>query len=549
MKKLLKICFLLTIVVTVSCSDDEYTPPYGDYSSKLLWTSGEWDATEKSVVIDTYVSFQDLSQGLLSHEWRIPEGNNFLNSSFTEDDTDYTNFIIPNSGLSTKESLAHVLFRKSGIQEVKLHNVYMDSVPNSSRIGNSWLYEETFTVDVFAHPTPKFKIYNNDTEVFSVSESDNPNFDDKDSWPTLDVEAGGTLSLVDLTTEGRPSSRDWITVGGKPEISSDSVADIKYNRLGEYYLSMASKRNNPKDSIHKWAGVKINVIPSSQPFEFGGEMNMDPNGKISFSVTGEVESMLNQEDNFTVHVVNTDAGFDQNIPVSTATVNSSDGTIIELTLTEPVFNTDEITVSFSGGTITSVDERVLDDFGPIPVVIDLGASVLIDSWASYENSSNNYRSAFAAGFWTWRGFNGSELAPYWSRTTEKAYSGSSSMRYQAVNGITERTILQGSDFSRPNGIPAGKYRISFMVYLEEGNTMSTMRTYVIKPWQNRAWDLSTLPRGEWVEISRIDDIGSDIASGDRFDIEFPIGDNPDALTGSQTIYLDNLKFVPLIPRP
>ncbi|UMB61716.1 hypothetical protein MHL31_05795 [Lutibacter sp. A80] len=560
MKKILIISLLfLTLGFTIGCEDD-YEAPFGDYSS-FSWYTGDgvaanFDLTEKQINIDNYIAFYDVSQNAISHKWTIPASCNFLNKEITDKDSIYTPFIIP--GTESAEDLANVLFVEPGIQEVVLTNVFKDSVANSSKLSDgSWEIEQKFTVDVFANPNPACEIFKYDysdplnptlVKVLTLTQDQIPSEEEIDSWQTVSIEAGQDLMYVDKSTEGRPTGTKWYLDGGKPETSGGDTAVVKYNKLGEFTSYMESIRAGeevPKKTISKIIPLKIEVLPSTAPFVRTGKVSITDN-VISFSVTGEVAALVQQEDFFTVHVTNETAGFDQNIAVSSAKINSEDATIIELTLAEPVYNTDTITLAYSGGNIVSVDSRVLDDFEPTIVTMDLGSNVLVESWAGFENASssgNTTRKADCDGYWV--GAANDNLGLPFYRTTDKFYEGEASMKYESADGVVT-VALQGSDFSKPNGIEAGTYRVSYMVYLEPGNTMKTFTNIIQKPSQEIVWDIENLPRGEWIEISQ-DITTAAIASGTRFDLKVVVSNNSDAV-GLQKMYFDNLSWVKLIPR-
>lgn len=551
MKKILIVSILLlTLGFAVGCEDD-YVAPYGDYSS-FSWYTAEgiaknFNTTEKNINIDNYIGFYDVSQNAVSHKWTIPSSCKFLNKEFTEADSVYTSFIIP--GTVSNEDLANVLFVENGLQEINLVNVFNDSVPNSSKLlDGTWVIEQSFMVDVYANPNPECKILYKGEEVFVLTADMDPSIEEMSSWPTLTIEAGEELVYLDMSTIGRPTGRKFTLEGAKPETSSKEESIVKYNKLGTFTGSMESIRSDediPSKTISKLIPLKIEVTPSSAPFVQTGKITVE-NNVILLSVTGEVEKMVKQEEFFTAHVINTTAGFDENIAIKTAKINALDATIIELTLSEPIYNTDEITLSFAGGEIVSVDSRVLAEFGPESVSIPLGNSVLVDTWAGFETFKDNWKSANCTGYWVGNtnDDSGSKTDPIFNRVEDKFYEGTASMRYKF--DISKVIGLQGSDFSKPNGLPAASYRISFMVYLEPGNTMKMFRTILQNPFTILYWDVENLPRGEWVEVSQVLEVPA-IASGTKHDIKIEPEDNP-GVTGEQIIYFDSQKWIPLDPR-
>jgi hypothetical protein len=577
---------LLNFVFTTSCTEgpEEYsTDGSNDFSSfKAYVTLDNTSAETKQINVDSYVGFYDLSFNAIDHEWKIPESGKFLNKNFTEDDSIYTKFIIPTNAKVSNEELINVLFTESGIKEVKLVNSFQDSVPQSVKVGGEWVVDRIFTIDVFANPVPTGKVYRQNyipnpadptgptiwdesnpySEILFVAEGDNPKEEEMGSWNEVVIEAGEKLKFEDLSSVGRVDAVRWHVEGGKPETSGNLEAEITYNKLGDYTAWFESKRTNdvgPSKDISKLIPLRIKVIASSKPFVINGNVRMDADQVISFAVTGEMESIVGQTDKFIVNVKNSAASFDQDIAVATVGINNEDATIIELTLSEPVFNTDEITISYSGGSIESVDARNLGDFGPIPVSFDLGASVLNADWAGFENAWTNHsigqngfdRRGGISGYWI-GGANKTGNHLFFLRNTDVVAPGGStaSVKYSAPDGVVKVT-LQGSDFSKPNGIAAGNYRVSYMVYIGASSTITGFKNVWSKTsatYPNLVWDLSTIEKDTWVEVSQMITIDSDISSGGQFNLLMDPVDNPLATSGAQEIYFDDLKWIKLNER-
>ena len=530
---------LFILMFTTSCDNDDYDAPYGDFSSFAWYTSEAGTEIEDSdyvlAVRDTII-FSDLSQNALSHEWIIP--------------AESSRFVAP-GGLAT-DNTVNIRFDQSGIHEVMLKNMFKDSVTGGVQMNQYWEVEKIFTIDVFADIKPEFKIFKGDEEILNVLAGNNPSAGDSNSWPTVTLEAGEELTYMDLSTIGRPDGRTWSLNGGSPDSSNAESASIGYYGLGTFEAgSVLVKRTDaekPDGETTKIIPLKIEVIPSSQPFVQVGQIREDASEVISFSVSGQIATLDGEEGNFTVHVVNAAAGYDQNIAVQSASINSSDLTKVDLVLAEPIFNSDDITIEYTAGNIVSVDTRVLESFGPVNVRMHENESIIGEAWAGYEVASTNWKKAFAEGFWV--GNSNIQADPFFARNDVMINSGVASMRFKSPNGI-ETKALQGSNFTKggatPHGIPtlpAGTYKVSYMVYLEAGNTTQTFRTIL----QNEGgivtlWDVSTLPRGEWVEISS--EITTTVdATNKRFDLKFDANDNS-GVTGEQIMYFDDLTWRPI----
>lgn len=525
---------LFILIFATSCESEDYEAPYGDFSSFAWYTSAagtEVDNSEYVIAINDTIIFSDVSQNEISHEWLKPDQTAFV------------------KGVSTDNTVS-IKFQQSGIKEVILKNIFKDSVNGGVLIDGNWEVEKIFTIDVFADIKPAFKVFKGDEEVLSVLANDEPLASNSNSWPTITLEAGEELTYQDFSTIGRSDSRTWQFNNASIDSTNAETVVIGYYGLGNTTAgSVTVKRKEkevPEGETLKLIPLNINVIPSSQPFEQVGAIKEGETEVISLNVSGQIETLEGEEGNFIVHVVNTASGYDENISVASATINNDNLTQIDLVLDAPIFNSDEITVEFTGGNIVSIDSRVLSSFGPIKVKGYRNESVIGEAWAGFEVGATNWKSAFATGYWV--GNSNDQASPFFSRSDVMFNSGVASMKFSSPDGIESKT-LQGSFFTNgnktPHGIPtlpAGTYEVSYMVYLEVGNTTQTFRT-IIQGGDITFWDISALPRGEWVEISNTITTTSD-TKGKRFDIKFEPSDNM-GVTGAQIMYFDDLTWRPI----
>jgi len=567
MKNIRIITAILCLAILWTCSDDEYqdyTAP--DTLSDVSWLIG-FDRNSQdpfSINAGTHLPFFDLSQGLVSHEWQIEEGNFFLEVGFNNNDS-LPEFIDEDAGLSISEPKAFVLFNNSGFNKVRLFNKFNEPVSYASsqgvfeavQEGNLWVIDTTFTFDVFAKLNPAFKVFQDGVEILSVTEADMPSIDDIDAWPTVDVEAGTALTFEDLSTVGRPNGRSWRFPDGTPNQTGGITANVSFFQLGTFTGEMRSFRIAPLPTSNetKLIPLKVNVIPSSQPFVFSGELKEDENEKISFQVNGETVPFSGQEANFTVNVSNADTGFNQVIPVQTATISSSNATFIELTLTQAIYNSDTITVTYNNASdgITSTDTRVLQSFGPENVQMFFGNNILPgNSWASFEPSGGGVNNAYASNQYFIPGGqgNGQFGDLIWERVTTNSIDGDASMRYQLPAGEDLPLInLFGFGLADgPGGVPAGSYRVSYKVFKENSN-ITTFRIEFGNPTTDiKIFDISTVPNNEWVEVSQTITFNQDLTIDNyRTTLRILAGDNP-GITGPQLLYFDDLSLIELEPR-
>ncbi len=354
--------------------------PLNEYSDVDWYTSTFGEAS--LVGVEDYLSFSDLSHNATSHVWSFSEesGCKFLTGGITRQDSTYYPFIDEEATTSSFDETVHILFTKAGLQNVRLRNTFdeyvsfkgLDTLEAVYQNGE-WVIDTTFVVDVYDTIQSALKVFYEDVEIADA----NVNFDqqvflaDSASWPTIEIMAGESLKFVDMTTVGRPTDRTWYFNGGNPSTSTDSAAVAYFYKLGTFYSRLVCSRtgnNIPAGYKMKYVPLKVKVNKSNLPFELTGNIVEAEDETIKISVSGEVKAFSGLEDNFTVHVTNPN-GFDQDIAVQSAKVSSSNGTIIELSLAEPIYNSDNITVSYVGNTIQSLDQRDLAAFTDVSVAM------------------------------------------------------------------------------------------------------------------------------------------------------------------------------------
>jgi hypothetical protein len=578
--------------VVLSCEENTYKAYNApDELSDVSWLLGldpnrpSRDAQFK-INIDTYISFFDLSQGTTSHEWVIEEGNNFLENTFSSTD-DLTKFIKPNSGLSTAEGKAHVLFRNSGINKVRLLNKFKTGVTpnmssndgtniivNSSQQGGDFAMDIEFVFDVYANILPAFLVLKDGNQVLNVTETDIPDINDESTWPVIEVEAATALTFVDKSSIGRPNRVTWLIQDGVPNQTGTPAlgsASIKFYKLGTFNAGIIRSirqpqvvngvtDDSPRAVVEKIIPLKVKVVQSSQPFIFDNALTENVSEILQFRVNGEVKAFSGQESNFTVNVKNTAVGFDQNITVQTARVKDGDATFIELILAAPIYNSDKITVTYNGTSILSADDRVLQSFAIKPVLMYFGSNVLpSNSWGSFEPDGGGVNNAFASSKYFIPGGQGNGQygagEEIYTRSTDRSYVGGASMRYKLPNVAIPTVNLFGFGLADgPNGMPAGTYQVSYWVYIEAGTTLSTFRMEFGNPVLDYLYfDISSVERGKWVRVIANDPavIPTNLGSSDkerRTTLRILEEDNS-GVTGAQLMYFDELTLIQLEVRP
>ncbi|MDO6519006.1 hypothetical protein [Zobellia uliginosa] len=553
--RLLIICF--TVLMTSCQNDDEYEAP-DTLSDVAYYTSVFPGSPFNASAEKDVISFMDASQGAITHEWTIEEGNFFLKPGFKANDS-LPSFINEELGLSTSDKTAHVMFMNEGINKVCLKNTFGEPVTlqtedgpiSAVQEGDVWVFEKCFEIDVFAKDIqPAFKVLQDGEEILSVGPNDEIN-KDASTWPVVDVEVNKTLTFVDLSTVGRPNDRTW-GFSGIPKSSTDSIAEVAFLNFGttSNVGSIRSSRIAPLPTASTFMPIplKVRVVSSSQPFEILSEISENESGKLTFQVSGIVDpaSLSGESGNFTVNVVNEASGFDQNIAVQTVGINSEDGSILELTLAEPVYNSDRITVSYAEGNIRSTDQRVLNAFEDKKATLNAGEDVLAsDERYSFEIEEDRGNGGNTAGWWT------NHNNPWYFMGTQEisAADGTRVVRFHAddyamVPDVTWFWGLSAAETAAlvPN---AGAYRLSIKVYRESGSTIGAFVINTNPEWVISVVDFSEGEDGQWmtyeVDIELTDAM-------ERLNIGVRKADNP-SVSGPQTFYIDDIKLAPIEARP
>ncbi|MDN5211754.1 carbohydrate binding domain-containing protein [Fulvivirgaceae bacterium BMA12] len=481
MKNKLIILALFISGLFIACEEDNIEP--ANFSDAAWYTSiFRTPDNEYKIGIDDFISFSDLSQNVVDHNWTIPGGNFFLEGPITRQDSLLDEFIVNAGDTVSEDMTVHVLFKKSGLQTVKLYNTFTDSVAYrgldtipAQQINGKWVIENIFVVDVY------------DTIVADVSIRQKGAIVPLGS-DTIFVEAGDELEFIDITTIGRPDTRSWSVAG---ESSSDSVATIVFKKLGVFHASFTSSRtgqNIPGD----WDPLKIpnpiKVIPSSKPFVLTGDIVELEDETIQVPYNGEFQPFINQEQFFTVKV--NDVSFD----ISSVGINSQDATLLEIKLVDKIYRPDVITVSYAGGDLQSTDTRSAGAFTDVPVVMH-DVNLLSQAAYGFEDGGTA---------WAARWDNNADF----EFTTDKAASGTYSVKVDKKDGQANGGI---ESVNAQFDLEAGKtYVYRYKVWVDPSSAGNgTFDTWYLGQWKHFWVDAVNVPKGEWHTVTHEYTAGAD----------------------------------------
>ncbi|XMO85856.1 PKD domain-containing protein [Algibacter sp. AS12] len=569
---------LIAFLALFNCGPKDDFEPLSDLVVADLFTPSLNRVDETTInniipiSVNDFSSLADLSQGVVSRSWSISPGTRFLKDTFQRKDSlNLEAFIDPELNSSNWRPTVHVLFQEPGEKIVTLNSFFPQPVSylgkDAVQVEDLWRLSNSLTYDVYARLNAEASITNTTTsEEVLLTAGQNPSATDTSGFTTLTLEAGTTLNFKDLSTIGRPDGRVWNFESGTPETSEDQEIDVLYNRPGEYSATITVNRNKKGKGLFfaeqtKTLPVIVKIIPSTQPFVISNNgMAVDDNNPtlgtniLSFPVNGIVETVGNSSANFTVDITN--GSFTTSSSPSAVRISSSNGSVVELVLSEPIYNSDTVTISYNGTSIESIDQRTLEAFTNVSVD-NLFTNFLTDvANPSMETSVANERNANTLGYGLFVG-GGNNLdnakntdgSLFIDRSTERSSDGNASLKFNANmpfdNGIgflsLSNTLLSNSN------IPAGDYMLTFDMYIENGSDFEGI-FQVIQQGEPRTQTVSiNAPNtDEWFTVKREFTAGS--ALGGNLIFNFRDSDNP-SISGRQVFYLDNLQIIGVEKRP
>lgn len=517
MKKIILYSALSLTLAAVGCQD-EYEAPDSLYD--VAWCVNQTAASLMERNQGDYMSFLDMSVNASSHTWGIEEGNYFLNGGFGDGDS-LALFINEEMGLETTDVQVNVLLNNPGTNYIRLYNTFDEkvswngSVPLTSVYDadiDKWVIDTLLEVYVFETMQPAAEIYKETTvvdattgeevleytKVCTVEAGVEYSLKDSLSWPEVELMAGERLQAIDMTTIGEPSSRTWSFRGSNTSSSGDSIAYAPYYSLGSYVgLSLTAVRStpSPEASVSTNIPLRVKVIQSTIAFSASGDATEQEDETLLLGVTGELETLpLTAASDFTVYATNTTSGFSGEIAIKSIKVYSSDATKLVITLDEPIYNSDEITITYNGASsaeneIASVDERILQPFSDVETEMFYTASVLGGS-ASLDFETAGSEAMYPAdGWWT-------PAPESWYYSTDMFASGNASV---CVSGTDLTDTRMQATVTIPD---AGTYLLRCAIFIDasKNSGLTALNTIFTGPWIDNAFDLSSVERGKWVTV-------------------------------------------------
>ncbi|TXE10135.1 hypothetical protein FUA26_11725 [Seonamhaeicola algicola] len=530
---LIMVIAILAVIFTACNKDDEYDQPnsFSDVGWYIAYEQSPWPDTLLTNK-DDYLTFSDLSQNAISHKWEIESGNFFLEGPIQRLDSIFDDKII-GSG-SSEDKTVSVLFKNSGYNHVRLFNIFKDSVTfrgpteedniSAVKVGENWVIDKTFVVDVYDTIVPTIRIERSNGEILNHTSTD-----------TIYVEAGDAINVFDLTETGRPDDWNW-NIGGSTSTEKDATLVLK--KLGAFNGTLTLRRtgqNIPGDYEQYKIPAPFKVIPSSQPFRLTGNVYELEDQTIVVPFNGEFAPFIDHESYFTVTV----NGGANPVTISNVSTDPNDATLLWITLNETIYRSDNITVSYDGnGTFKSTDTREPEAFTDAPVTMHNYNYINSDVMASFEEAGTG---------WEERGGPTSIEYITTAPSGEPIPDGNYILKIVSSGGGQGAILKDFGSFE-----PGVDYKLSYWVYAEPGSANSCRADFLVGNndafnfWQSlnpgpAGWQAGAAP-GAFGEWRKIDNKIINVDNANDHSIFF----RPN---GAGTYYFDNIYIEKVDVRP
>ncbi len=384
MKSLVKYILLLLIPVSsfVGCSKDEIE--HDQINHSVITTS--FGTSAPIMQVNDHMSFVDLSRGVVSREWTFP----------ADVTTDMDGYPI----LTSSSDNQKVIFTEPGEYYVNVTQTFMGDVYVGDQFTGGTTNEQTIYVNVRDSVRASYT---------AVNLADNSDVNVKDGAKN-EVEAGSTIRFT-VTSTGEPSANTFTlfnetgtlsTVSASEDATTgDIYADIQLAMTGVWSVKLQSSSDFGVSTI-EYTDL-FEVIPSTDPIYLSGASRTTtaPGSVVALTFSrGMVKESGFSNDAFTIAATNDTRVLD----ISVTDVSIS-GNIVNLTLSDMIYSSDIVSLSYDNtlGTLSAIDNAdiTLDSFadeGVMFPVVDIMAGVGYD--VGFEGSTCNWTYLWWGGQWS-----------------------------------------------------------------------------------------------------------------------------------------------------
>ncbi|WP_343329623.1 hypothetical protein [Polaribacter staleyi] len=396
------------LLLIISCNNNDYEIPSEEISDLYILTSAGVNTVTMRTEVNNFFSLSDISQGTLERKWTINEGDFFLQGPLPDKLPNYDDYIINAGDTVSKDQTVHVMFKKGdSLTKVKYYGVFKDStefefnvsydnltaafIPDTIRtkkIEDKWIAEYTYLIDVYdtVVATPELRrldetiIDHKNTASMTVKFGDQIIIEDL-SAKLIDNNARPQITKFRMhTLEEDEEARTGYSVSNfdrEGDFTKRIIDTLQFSRLGEYQLELTASRLRDEDlgasSDVYDVPMIFNVVPLDEDLVLDTTVRavaeLDDN-RISIPISSRLKAIEgNVLNDFTVKV---DGTVVPTTNVSIASYNGGNGGLVYLSLETPLVPTDAakvVTVSYTGSTIMSLDDRVLQSFTDEPIEV------------------------------------------------------------------------------------------------------------------------------------------------------------------------------------
>ena len=434
------------------------------YTSETIKQSGVY-----KVNVDSFISFMDLSQGCLKHEWIIEEGSKFLKNDFNYKDGNLSSQVDENKGLVSTRQQESVFFAKPGMTKVVLRNVFSEWVRSNTsepveavKEGDDWVLTKEFPIDVYGKLDPAVTVKKLDGTVVLDIEPGYEVSDDKEQWTKIELMAGDQLVFIDKEGGDRPDSRTWAVAN---RTYSDKEAVVRFTNANTFSgFTISSSRKEPKANVRKIIPLVVTVKPCTDPFEIDyASSYVDvtaPDIIVLQAKNGAFLKATGVTDDFTVKVASDNTELD----VIEVVIDESDNSRLNLKLATPVYPDEKILVSYNVGAneiVATNANRVLQNFSDQEIRNDyLGESVIPDAALKL----CGFELPYAGNYWA-----DNNSLKHCSLSGDRYYEGAQSLKVD-INSVLSSQIFFMQSEPKYFALEPGTYKLMHYIYVEKAGS-------------------------------------------------------------------------------
>ncbi|WP_299839933.1 PKD domain-containing protein [uncultured Tenacibaculum sp.] len=461
----------LTGALLIQCDKEETV--LIEPNQRAIFTS-EMDFDNR-VNVNQDIDFADASAGVVSRTWTFPE--NVVDIDGSDNDQTSSNKIVK------------AFFNQPGTYNVTLNQTFKGDVFANGQSTGSNVADTTIVVNVLS-------------EV-NIGLTANILNDDGTLGAPLVIADNAENEVIasekvrfSYTVTGDPDIFEWTFNGASPDTfdGSDVDVDVTYRSLGVHDLKFIARRDRPSGGDTISVKNLIKVIPSTEPVNLISVNEIE--GKVGLEFSRDMDPASADASQFNITLENNGAIIPVNI--TNIDVDSNFPNILVLTLNETVFRDDEVTVSYTPGTLATTDRVNADAIPQTPVGFDrlenMLESILDYSFENSTNINDEWPDNMWGGMWAMYTREASSI---------RAKTGTNSLliEYQANGGM----IIN----SGPATVPTEQgqtYELGFWIYVESlGNSdpsqfLPEIRFFADPPFQELGivfFD-SAFPTGQWL---------------------------------------------------